>query len=125
MDYSVTPGTKGICPPEWHVPTEAEWQSLIDNLVGGIGSPESNALNGPSMKDLLLPVGFRVLTGGLNYNDNYWAFTSGSLTATQFWSSTVNGATKAAARGLNNTNPSISKYYSSRGNAFSVRCIKN
>ena len=125
MDYSVTPGTKGICPPEWHVPTEAEWQSLIDNLVGGIGSPESNALNGPSMKDLLLPVGFRVLTGGLNYNDNYWAFTSGSLTATQFWSSTVNGATQAAARGLNNYNPSISKYYSSRFNALSLRCIKD
>ncbi|MEI6684410.1 MAG: hypothetical protein WCO44_17425, partial [Bacteroidota bacterium] len=97
----------------------------IDNLVGGIGPPESNALNGSIMKDLLLPAGFRVMTGGIDYSDNFWAFTSGSLTATQFWSSTVNGATQAAARGLNNYNPSISKYFSSRVNALSVRCVKD
>ncbi|NUN10837.1 MAG: carboxypeptidase regulatory-like domain-containing protein, partial [Ignavibacteriaceae bacterium] len=28
MQYSTTPGTRGICPPGWHIPTKAEFDSL-------------------------------------------------------------------------------------------------
>ncbi|MEI7663495.1 MAG: FISUMP domain-containing protein, partial [Bacteroidota bacterium] len=125
MDYAVDPGSKGICPPEWHVPTEVEWQSLIDNLVTGIGFPASNAIAGSTLKDLLITDGFHGITPGFNYNDNYWAFTSGTLTGTLFWTSSVNGASQAISRGLNIFNPSIAHYAGSRGNALSLRCIKD
>jgi len=29
MQYDDTPGIKGMCPPAWHVPTEAEWNTLF------------------------------------------------------------------------------------------------
>ncbi|MEI7813122.1 MAG: FISUMP domain-containing protein, partial [Ignavibacteria bacterium] len=29
MAYSTTPGSKGICPTGWHIPTDAEYQTLI------------------------------------------------------------------------------------------------
>jgi len=125
MDYAVAPGTKGICPPAWHVPTVVEWQSLIDNLIAGIGTPDANALAGSTMKDVLISGGFQALLGGFDYNDHSWAFTSGSLTGTLYWTSTVSSATHSVARGLNNYNPSISLYSSSRGNAFSLRCVKD
>ena len=125
MDYAVMPGTKGICPPGWHVPTESEWQFLIDNLVSGFGPPAANGTSGSRMKDILLAGGFHGLLGGLNYNDNYWAFTSGSVTGTQFWTSSASGPLQAVARGLNIYNQSISHYVSSRGNAFSLRCVKD
>jgi uncharacterized protein (TIGR02145 family) len=125
MEYSVVPGSKGICPPEWHLPTEAEWQSLIDNLVTGIGAPQANALAGPTLKDPLITNGFNALLGGLNYANNTWEFMTGSLTGSQYWTSTPNGTHKAISRGLNVYNPSISRYQESRGNAFSVRCIKD
>jgi uncharacterized protein (TIGR02145 family) len=125
MDYAVTPGTKGICPPGWHVPTVLEWQSLIDNLIAGTGAPHANAVAGSTLKDLLLTSGFQALMGGIDYNDNAWAFISGSLTGTLYWTSTATSATHAAARGLNNYNASISLYSSSRGNAFSLRCVKD
>ncbi len=125
MDYAITPAVKGICPPEWHVPTQVEWQSLIDNLLAGIVSPDANALVGSTLKDVLIFGGFHGLLGGLNYEDNYWAFTNGTNTGTQYWTSTTSSMTQSISRGLNIFTPSISLYSSSRGNAFSVRCIKN
>jgi uncharacterized protein (TIGR02145 family) len=125
MDYAVLTGSKGICPPEWHVPTDAEWQYLIDNLVAGFGAPDANGTSGSPMKDLLLAGGFHGLLGGLNYNDSYWAFASGTVTGTQFWTSSASGPARAVARGLNFQNQSISQYISSRGNAFSLRCVKD
>ena len=125
MDYAQTAGTKGICPPEWHVPTETEWQSLIDNLVIGIGSPDANALSGSTLKDVLLFGGFHALMGGLNYNDYQWSFYAGAVTGSMYWTSSSSGTTRAISRGLNFYSPSISRYSSSRGNAFSLRCIKD
>jgi uncharacterized protein (TIGR02145 family) len=31
MGYSDTEQAQGLCPPGWHVPTEAEWQILFAN----------------------------------------------------------------------------------------------
>jgi Fibrobacter succinogenes major domain (Fib_succ_major) len=33
MQYDDTPGLKGLCPPGWHVPTEAEWNTLFANYI--------------------------------------------------------------------------------------------
>lgn len=125
MDYTSTPGAKGLCPPEWHIPTESEWQSLIDNLINGISSPHANGAVAPELKDLYLANGFRALLSGYLYNNNHWSFTSGNPTAIQFWTSTPDGSDRAVARGLNKVTASISRYKSGRGNAFPVRCIKD
>ncbi|MCX6305321.1 MAG: PKD domain-containing protein [Bacteroidetes bacterium] len=125
MDYSVTPSDKGICPPEWHVPSEAEWQSLIDNLVAGIPLSRTNSTLGAVLKDAQLTDGFLAMLGGLEYNNSYWAFFSESFAGTMFWTSTACGAAQAVARGTNTMNPSISWYCNSRANAFSQRCVKD
>jgi uncharacterized protein (TIGR02145 family) len=31
MGYALTPGIQGICPPGWHIPTDAEWKELEGN----------------------------------------------------------------------------------------------
>ena len=125
MDYSVSTFTKGICPPEWHVPSETEWQQLIDNLITGIGTPNANAAVSPELKDLFLPSGFHAILGGFNYLDYSWVFNSGSLTGTMYWTSTTSGVNRGTSRGLNIFTPSISRYSGSRFNAFPVRCIKD
>ena len=125
MDYAVAPGAKGLCPPEWHIPTEVEWQQLIDNLVMGITAPDANATVAPELTDPFLLNGFNALLGGFKYLDNTWTFHTGSNKATMYWTSAVSGTDRALARGLNVFTPSISKYTSSRANAFSVRCVKD
>lgn len=37
MQYTTTPGTRGICPPGWHIPVQAEYQTL-STTVGGDGN---------------------------------------------------------------------------------------
>lgn len=34
MQYITTPGSQGICPPGWHLPTHAEWTTLTTALGG-------------------------------------------------------------------------------------------
>ena len=125
MDYAIVQGSKGICPPEWHLPSDAEWQQLIDNLVAGIAAPNANALIAPELTDSFLPNGFYALLGGMNYLDNTWAFNTGANKGTMYWSSSLNASGQTVARGLNINTPSVSRYVSSRANAFSVRCIKD
>ena len=114
MRYDETPGLQGLCPPAWHVPTEAEWNTLFANYTnnGFAGSPLK--YSGFS--------GFNALLSGVNHFNRQWDFQN---FATFFWSSTPYGAYKAWAHGLNDFNPSVSFYPSSRVNAFSVRCLKD
>ncbi len=125
MDYISENSSKGLCPPEWHVPAEAEWQSLIDNLAPGLPLVHTNSTLGVKLKDPLEPEGFHARMGGLDYSGLFWAIFSGPVTGTMFWTSTRCSAVHAVARGLTMINPSISYYCNSRWNAYSLRCVKD
>ncbi|MEI6899352.1 MAG: FISUMP domain-containing protein, partial [Bacteroidota bacterium] len=114
MLYDDTPGLQGLCPPAWHVPTEAEWNTLFAVYTnnGFAGSPLK--YSGYS--------GFNALLSGVNHFNRQWDFQN---FATFFWSSTAYGPYKAWSHGMNDYNPSVSIYPSSRANAFSIRCLKD
>ena len=121
MRYNNAPATQGLCPPGWHLPTSAEWDQLLAFYTG----PGQAA--GP-MKDTLLVSGFHSYQPGFLYLNNTWAFVTGLYSGSMYWTSTLSGSatpsgSRAIARGLNEFNPSVSKYEAARGNAFSVRCI--
>jgi uncharacterized protein (TIGR02145 family) len=117
MQYQVSSGGQGACPPGWHVPSAAEWQALIDDPYN-----QGNGLAGGFLKD----VPFNAKTGGVLYMNSIWAFIpSAQVNATIFWTSTSNTSDKSFARGMNIPNTSTSLYSSSRSNAFSVRCVKD
>lgn len=124
MRYGSTSANQGICPPEWHIPSETEWQLLINNISTGAPVP-ADALAAGFLKDPLLNPGFFALLEGIYYLNNTWSYTTGSLTATMYWTSTVNSQNQSLARGVNIYNPSVSRYWSSRENSFSVRCLKD
>ena len=113
MQYGSQEGSQGLCPPAWHIPTSLEWQALIDDNQG-------NGIAGGALKDK----DFNAMLTGFSYLNNPWVFTSGSLTATMLWTSTLIG-NKPIAHGLNFYNPSVSIYESSKANAFPVRCVKD
>lgn len=77
------------------------------------------------MKDTVWVNGFHSLQQGFYYQNNTWAFESGIIAGSMYWTSTPSGSNRAVARGLNMQNPSVSKYGSLRGNAFGVRCLKD
>jgi uncharacterized protein (TIGR02145 family) len=114
MRYDDTPGLQGFCPPGWHVPTEAEWNTLFANWT-------NNAFAGAPLKYSGYS-GFNALLSGVGHLNVQWDYKD---FATFFWSSTPYGAYRAWAHGMNDYDPSVAAYPASRANAFSVRCIKD
>jgi uncharacterized protein (TIGR02145 family) len=114
MLFDETPANQGFCPPGWHIPSENDWNTLFANYInnGFAGSPLK--YSGYS--------GFNALLSGARHINKGWDFQG---FATFFWSSTSLGSTKAWANGINEDDPSVSVYSSSRVNAFSVRCLKD
>jgi uncharacterized protein (TIGR02145 family) len=122
IQYEATagPGYQGVCPPGWHVPSQQEWQDMI-NAVANVTPGDGMA--GGTLKDPY--ASFNALLNGVYYLNNLWAYTTGSPTATMFWTSTPSGTSHAVARGLNNISYSVSYYPSFKANAFPVRCVKD
>jgi uncharacterized protein (TIGR02145 family) len=114
MAYYDSSGTQGICPPGWHVPTEAEWTLLFSNYI-------NNGYAGAALKATGFS-GFDALISGVNFFNRIFSYNS---FAGFYWSSTTEGIFKAWAHGMNSFDPSVSFYPASRSNAFSVRCIEN
>ncbi len=124
MAYGATSQNQGLCPPGWHVPSENEWQLMINIISNGV-TPPADGVAGGFLKDEFLSPGFYALSEGLYYINNAWSFTTGYLMASMFWTSTPITSENAMARGMNNRNPSVSRYPGSKGNAFSVRCVRD
>jgi len=115
-------GYQDICPPGWHVPTEAEWIQLISTPPN-----QQNSLAGGYLK--AFP--FQTVLDGIIYFNQVESFypsnqpLPASLTAALLWTSTRDGADRAVSHGMNNFTMSVASYSSSRSNAFPVRCVKD
>jgi uncharacterized protein (TIGR02145 family) len=114
MNYDESISNQGLCPPAWHVPTEADWNTLFANYT-------NNAFAGSPLKYSGFS-GFDALLNGVRHLNSTWDYQG---FATFFWSSSVHGTTKARAHGMNETDPSVSAYPALRSNALSVRCLKD
>jgi len=115
MAYTSAPGSQGLCPPGWHVPTQSEWNTLFIFY-------QNQALAGKPLQDSIISLGFKARESGVNYSNSIWKFHG---FATLFWTSTPSGAIKAVSHGMNLQNFSVSDYYSNRSNAFAVRCLRD
>jgi len=114
MNYDESISTQGLCPPGWHVPSEADWNTLFANYISNAFAASPLKYSGFS--------GFNALLYGARHLNKTWDFQG---FATFFWSSTSHGTTKAWAHGMNDVDPSVSGYPSLRSDAFSVRCVKD
>jgi uncharacterized protein (TIGR02145 family) len=114
MQYQDAVGIQGFCPPGWHIPSEAEWNTLFTHYI-------NNGFAAAALKS----TGFSGFNAGLfgtnylNHSPDFFNF------ATMIWSSTSHGPVKAWAHGMNDPDASASYYPASRANAFQVRCLKD
>jgi uncharacterized protein (TIGR02145 family) len=126
MSYDTIPGSRGICPAGWHIPTNAEWTTLMtylggDSAAGGKmketgfahwASPNTGATNSS---------GFTALPGGYRYY-------SGTLYMTDyavFWSSNESGTSNAWYLQLQFNYVYVTRRAYTKANGYSVRCLKN
>lgn len=105
------------CPRGWHIPTDQEWQVLINSFGG-------DSLAGTSLKE----------GGNSGLNLKLGGYRSANSSSDLFgkkgeqgfyWTSTVKGEQTAFARMISSSNPKVDDMYYRRANAFSVRYIKD
>jgi len=124
--------SRNIAPTGWHVPSDAEWTTLITYLGGedvaagkmkstgtieaGTGlwySPNAGATNSS---------GFTGLPGGYRYPDGSFYFRASNG---YWWSSSQGVSSEAWYRGLFYNYATVDRYRSNKAVGFSVRCLKD
>ena len=131
MQYVTTPATQGICPPGWHIPTDAEF-TVLTTFLGGLNtagglmktagtieggsglwySPNAGATNESGFA--ALPGGYRHMTGAGIYNLGMGC---------EFWTSTE-FTPSALFRGIGYTGAAATASNSSKAYGYGVRCVQ-
>lgn len=106
-----------LAPEGWHVPTDAEWQELVDYLGGA-------TVAGAKMKNIATgSIGFAALAGGYRYNHGLF---DGIGVNAYFWSSTESNGGNAWYRYLYHANEIVYRDDSGWKQAgYSVRCVRD
>jgi uncharacterized protein (TIGR02145 family) len=121
---------QGICPSEWHIPTDDEFKTLELELgmsqfeadaTGWRGTDQGSqlsqyALNGTNSS------GFSDLLSGYRSTGNFY----GLLTIrTHTWSASPSSTTNAWRRQLDSSEVGVNRHNSSKNFGFSIRCLQN
>ena len=135
--YAVNTGK--LCPSGWHVPTQAEWNTLITTaggtLVAGkkLKSCRTVTYGCPTILDPRWDAdandfgtddfGFAALPAGRAY------ISSGNLifervrTRTRFWASTQNDVSNGDTYEFNDNSSGVNVFYNPKDEGYSVRCM--
>ncbi len=124
MQYVTTPGTQGICPPGWHIPTQLEnellWTEVYEvfgtgNALKAVGQGVGGGAGTDASGFSALLAGVRAAAGGFYYLAGH-AFLG---------SSTELDVVAASAMHLYPFDSFITDDYTDRGAGVSVRCIRD
>ena len=123
-----TVNTDKLCPTGWHVPTHAEWVTLVNylgnNIVAGGKLKEAGTThwNSPN-DDATNESGFTGLPGGWRNDDGTFLHIGISGA---WWSATEDDPDYAWERGLNyNSGQAFSVSFNPKKNGYSIRCLKD
>lgn len=129
MQYSSTPGTQGICPPGWHLPTDEETMAMVTFLggleVAGGKMKETGTVHWISPNSGATDVsGFTALPA--SFRDYLGSFSTPLGERASIWTSTQNGSTYAWDYSIYYNTDDVSRSSGAmKTNGFSARCIKD
>lgn len=122
---------QGVCPIDWHLPSDAEWIQLTDYLGGEkeagrklkeVGTTHWQVLRGGIQPDATDETGFTALPGGN-------CFSNGNFYLSRFngywWSSTESDSNYALYRVMQNIDSGVQRISINKALGFSVRCVKD
>jgi uncharacterized protein (TIGR02145 family) len=113
-----------VCPAGWHLPSREEWQKLVDYAGGdSVAGKKLKSKSGWSGKgNGKDSYGFLALPGGYRYSGGNFNDAGGNG---NWWTATEDGGGIAYYRYMYYFNDYVDEYYDDKGNAFSVRCVKD
>ncbi|MCF8405534.1 MAG: right-handed parallel beta-helix repeat-containing protein [Bacteroidales bacterium] len=133
MNYVTTEGTQGICPDGWYMPTDNEWETLMNFLGGGnvAGGEMKSTRTDPDAHPR-----WNSPNSGANNNSGFTAYPGGSrkynatfpnnLGANSlWWSSSQNGSNHSWLRILEYSSAQAFTTYGDKSTGMSIRCLKD
>jgi uncharacterized protein (TIGR02145 family) len=152
-DDGAVAGGRGICPPNWHVPTDMEWGDLLNEMETGTKNHNTStdwigtnagmrakskcmcSTSGYCDTDTDVTswygggtvgtdvFGFHVLPSGLR--DNNGSHFNFRGLQSLFWSSSASSGTYASYRSFSSSVATVNRSDSYRSFGFAVRCIRD
>jgi uncharacterized protein (TIGR02145 family) len=144
---------KRVCPPGWHLPTDEEWDTLVEYVGGdGIAGYKLKAKTGwndyyvererrlddwywPDPQEYIRTCGYTCECGDGTDEYGFSALpgagreSNGSFLPTGvsgiWWTATETGASKAYSRGMGHCSGNIYASNDDKSAGFSVRCVKD
>jgi len=138
MQYDTTPGSQGICPSGWHVPTMDEWCTLTVYDTPGLYCYDQNLHTAAKLKESgyshwMAPntgatnsSGFTALPGGYRQEDGatYSETTYGYIWVSNTYEYQFDGSW-AYSKGFRYDEDEMYSHVGSKQRGMSVRCIKD
>ncbi len=136
VDSTVSIHTQGICPDDWHVPSDSEWVTLADYVATEKGLTEKNENTWKQIAPILKSTsgwglglatdptddyGFSALPGGFIGDGTLYEYTAKGY----WWSATEEGSWWAKSFNLNLGQDYFLWRSNKKASALSVRCIKD
>ena len=113
---------RGLAPKGHHIPSDAEWTKLSDNLGDEAGTKMKSSSGWQNNGNGTNTSGFAGLPGGYHDDDGYFY----DIGATGYWwSSSENDAIGAWSRYLNDVDGDVYRNYDNKRDGFSVRCLRD
>lgn len=116
---------RGLAPEGWHIPSDGEWQKLVDALGGAAvagGSLKKKSMWDSSEGSSPGGIGFDALpAGSRNCLGGFFALGKDAF----FWSSTPSGDFEAWNREIGSRTTTVRRVSVNRSIGFSVRCVKD
>jgi uncharacterized protein (TIGR02145 family) len=114
---------KGICPAGWHIPSDAEWDVLMD-YVGG-SSTAGTKLKATSGWNGTDEYGFSALPGGYGYSFSDGGFSNNNVShRSLWWSATEGDANYAYSRDMS-VGANVDRINYDKSYLYSVRCVQD
>jgi len=121
MAYNITAGSRGICPPGFHIPTDPELKILAD-AAGNDGTKLKATSQGTGAGAGNDSTGFSGMLGGSRFTNNLFSSIDGYG---YLWSSTEGTSTNALFFRLGSLGTTIYFFSITKEYGFNIRCLKD
>jgi len=110
------------CPKGWHLPSDKEWQMLVD-FVGAEGGKKLKAKEGWKSGNGTDEYGFSALPGGIGFSDG--SFDNVGKYGLWWSSSTEDDASYIYYRSMGYNGADVNRNYVDNARFLSVRCVQD
>ncbi|MCR4738224.1 MAG: hypothetical protein K5846_08720, partial [Bacteroidales bacterium] len=120
---------RGICPQGWHVPSDAEWQQMLDEVGTNNAAKLATGCDWTGEGSAMCPNNYRYAERSASGFDalpaGYYNASAQFGISTRFWTSSANG-TNSYYRQIMRTGTSVSNSATiANTNGYSLRCVRD